>query len=386
MSPQASAPLEPAATPADAIRNFCIIAHIDHGKSTLADRMLSITGIVEDRDDARAVPRPHGHRARARHHDQDAGRAHAVGARRRDLRAEHDRHPRARRLLLRGLAVRWPRARARSCSSTPRRASRRRRSRTCTWRSRTTSRSSRSSTRSTCRPPSPTSTRPSSRSSSAASPRTCCGSPARPASGVPELLDRVVRRVPAPSATPTAPPRAMIFDSVYDSYRGVVTYVRMIDGTAQPAREGPDDVDQVDARDPRDRGLEPGADARRRGSCVGEVGYLITGVKDVRQSKVGDTVTSAAEARDPGAARLHRPEADGVLGPVPDRRQRLPGAPRSARQAQALRRRARLRAGDLGRARLRVPLRLPRPAAPRDHHRAPVPRVRPRPHHHGPVA
>ena len=86
------------------------------------------------------------------------------------------------------------------------------------------------------------------------------------------------------------------------------------------------------------------------GLGVGEVGYLITGVKDVRQSRVGDTITYAAKPATDAARRLPRPEADGLLRPVPDGRLGLPAAARRAGQAAAQRRRAGLRAGDLSAA------------------------------------
>ena len=109
--------------------------------------------------------------------------------------------------------------------------------------------------------------------------------------GVQELLDEVVRKVPAPVGAADAPPRAMIFDSVYDTYRGVVTYIRVVDGKITPRQRirmmstgATHELLEVGIISP-----EPKPSA---GLGVGEVGYLITGVKDVRQSKVGDTVTS----------------------------------------------------------------------------------------------
>jgi GTP-binding protein LepA len=110
--------------------------------------------------------------------------------------------------------------------------------------------------------------------------------------GVAALLDAVVKQVPPPRGDADAPTRAMIFDSVYDIYRGVVTYVRVVDGKISP-REKIAMMSTGATHELLEVGIvspEPKATA---GLGVGEVGYLITGVKDVRQSKVGDTVTTA---------------------------------------------------------------------------------------------
>jgi GTP-binding protein LepA len=112
--------------------------------------------------------------------------------------------------------------------------------------------------------------------------------------GVEHLLDEIVRRIPAPQGDANAPARALIFDSVYDVYRGVVTYVRVVDGRLR-------DHDQIQmfSTGVKHEMLEVGVISPEpmpsKGLGVGEVGYLITGVKDVRQSRVGDTVTTATK-------------------------------------------------------------------------------------------
>ena len=110
--------------------------------------------------------------------------------------------------------------------------------------------------------------------------------------GVTALLDEVVRTVPAPTGDADAPARAMIFDSVYDIYRGVVTYVRVVDGKITP-REKIKMMSTGATHELLEVGIVSPEPKVSVGLGVGEVGYLITGVKDVRQSKVGDTVTSA---------------------------------------------------------------------------------------------
>ncbi|OFN54831.1 elongation factor 4 [Corynebacterium sp. HMSC055G02] len=117
--------------------------------------------------------------------------------------------------------------------------------------------------------------------------------------GVAEMLDRVCELVPAPVGDPEAPARALIFDSVYDTYRGVVTYIRVVDGQLKPR-----EVIQMMSTGTKHELLEIGIVSPQPKKCkglgVGEVGYLITGVKDVRQSKVGDTVTlNATPAEEP---------------------------------------------------------------------------------------
>ena len=299
MSPKALKALEPASTDPTFIRNFCIIAHIDHGKSTLADRMLQVTGVVSDRD------------MRAQYLD------------RMDIERE-------RGITIKSQAVRMP------------------------WALDTATGSVQAGTYALNMIDTPGHVDFSyevSRSLAAcegavllvdaaqgieaqtlanlylaldndltiipvlnkidlpaADPDKYAkelasligGSPddvlrvsGKTGAGVSELLDRVTNLIPAPQGDTTAPARAMIFDSVYDSYRGVVTYVRMIDGSLKP-REKIQMMSTRATHEILEIGVSSPEPTQSMGLGVGEVGYLITGVKDVRQSKVGDTVTTAS--------------------------------------------------------------------------------------------
>ena len=188
--------------------------------------------------------------------------------------------------------------------------------------------------------------------------------------------------VPPPVGDADAPARAMIFDSVYDTYRGVITYIRVVDGRITP-RERIQMMSTGATHELLEVGIispEPKPSAAASG--VGEVGYLITGVKDVRQSKVGDTVTASATARPsrwPATASRGRwstractrwtardyPELRDALDKLRLNDAALTYEPETS--------------AALG---LRVPLRLPRPAAPGDHPRPAGARVRARPDLH----
>jgi len=114
---------------------------------------------------------------------------------------------------------------------------------------------------------------------------------AKTGEGVTDVLDELIARVPSPSGDPEAPPRALIFDSEFDQYRGVIAYIRVVDGTfskgdailaMQAGTEA--DIDDIGFFSPEM------TSARQLGP--GEVGYVITGLKDVTKLRVGDTLTS----------------------------------------------------------------------------------------------
>ncbi|MFB7891160.1 translation elongation factor 4 [Microbacterium sp. NPDC056044] len=290
MSPRALKPLEPSATPPELIRNFCIIAHIDHGKSTLADRMLQITGVVSDRD------------MRAQYLD------------RMDIERE-------RGITIKSQAVRMPWATADQTFAlnmidTPGHVD-------FTYE---VSRSLAACEGAILLVDAAQGIEAQTLANlylalendlhiipvlnkidlPAADPEKYAaelagligGSPddvlrvsGKTGMGVETLLDRIVEQIPAPKGNADAPARAMIFDSVYDSYRGVVTYVRMVDGKLEP-RERIQMMSTKATHDLLEIGVSSPEPVPTKGLGVGEVGYLITGVKDVRQSKVGDTVTN----------------------------------------------------------------------------------------------
>lgn len=290
MSPRALKPLEPSATPPELIRNFCIIAHIDHGKSTLADRMLQITGVVADRD------------MRAQYLD------------RMDIERE-------RGITIKSQAVRMPWATADQTFAlnmidTPGHVD-------FTYE---VSRSLAACEGAILLVDAAQGIEAQTLANlylalendlhiipvlnkidlPAADPEKYAaelagligGSPddvlrvsGKTGMGVETLLDRIIEQIPAPKGNPDAPARAMIFDSVYDSYRGVVTYVRMVDGKLEP-RERIQMMSTKATHDLLEIGVSSPEPVPTKGLGVGEVGYLITGVKDVRQSKVGDTITN----------------------------------------------------------------------------------------------
>ncbi|HEY7960279.1 MAG TPA: translation elongation factor 4 [Solirubrobacteraceae bacterium] len=118
--------------------------------------------------------------------------------------------------------------------------------------------------------------------------------------GVSEVLEELIARVPAPAGDRDAPPRALIFDSEFDQYRGVIAYIRVVDGVFRKgeairamATGTQADIDDIGCFSPQMMGTGELA--------AGEVGYLITGIKDVTQLRVGDTLTVRART---GAAAV----------------------------------------------------------------------------------
>jgi GTP-binding protein LepA len=116
---------------------------------------------------------------------------------------------------------------------------------------------------------------------------------AKTGEGVNDLLEQIVQRVPPPSGDPDAPPRALIFDSEYDQYRGVIAYIRVVDGTFKKgetirAMAAGTEV-EID-----DIGFFTPAQLPAEQLTAGEVGYIITGIKDVTSLRVGDTLTTKA--------------------------------------------------------------------------------------------
>jgi GTP-binding protein LepA len=118
---------------------------------------------------------------------------------------------------------------------------------------------------------------------------------AKTGEGVPEVLEAIVARIPPPTGNPGAPARALIFDSEFDQYRGVVAYVRMVDGAFSQGEQifamqagTHADIDEIGFFTPEMRSASD--------MSAGEVGYVITGIKDVARLRVGDTLTSRARS------------------------------------------------------------------------------------------
>ncbi|WP_315132507.1 GTP-binding protein, partial [uncultured Actinomyces sp.] len=297
LTPEQAASVTPATTDPARIRNFCIIAHIDHGKSTLADRMLQATGVVAPRDmRAQYLDRMDIERERGITIKSQAvrmpwgvtgpdGTTHAYALNMIDTPGHVDFSYEVNRSLA-------------ACEGAVLLVDAAQGIQAQTLANLYMAIEGDLTIIPVLNKIDLPAAEPERHAEEIASligcqPTDILHVSGKTGQGVPELLDQIVRTVPAPHGDPDAPARAMIFDSVYDTYRGVVTYVRVVDGALRP-RERIEMLSTGAVHDLLEIGVISPEPTPTQGLGAGEVGYLITGVKDVRQSKVGDTVTSAA--------------------------------------------------------------------------------------------
>jgi GTP-binding protein LepA len=293
LSPRATRRLEPAKTDPSLIRNFCIIAHIDHGKSTLADRMLQLTGVVDDRSmraqylDRMDIERERGITIKSqavRMPWESLGQTYALNM------IDTPGHVDFTYEVSRSLAA---------CEGAVLLVDAAQGIEAQTLANLYLAMENDLEIIPVLNKIDLPAAQPEKYAEEIASligcdPGEILKVSGKTGVGVEELLDKIIERIPHPVGDPNAPARAMIFDSVYDSYRGVVTYVRMIDGSLSP-REKIQMMSTRAVHELLEIGVSSPEPEATKGLGVGEVGYLITGVKDVRQSKVGDTVTTSSK-------------------------------------------------------------------------------------------
>lgn len=293
--PALRARIEPNATAPELIRNFCIIAHIDHGKSTLADRMLQLTGVVEPR------------LMRAQYLDKmDIERERGITIKSQAVRmpwavsdAEGALTPYALNMIDTPGHVDFTYEVSRSlaaCEGAVLLVDAAQGIEAQTLANLYLAMENDLEIIPVLNKIDLPAAQPEKYGEEIAKlvgvdPDTVLRVSGKTGEGVEALLDRIVERVPAPVGDAAGSARAMIFDSVYDIYRGVVTYVRVVDGNLNP-RERIEMMSTHATHELLEIGVISPEPIPTKGIGVGEVGYLITGVKDVRQSKVGDTVTT----------------------------------------------------------------------------------------------
>jgi GTP-binding protein LepA len=316
VSPMARTALQPHATPPDLIRNFCIIAHIDHGKSTLADRMLQITGIV----DPRAM--------RAQYLDRmDIERERGITIKSQAVRMpwEVDEVTYCLNMIDTPGHVDFTYEVSRSlaaCEGAVLLVDAAQGIEAQTLANLYLAMEKNLTIIPVLNKIDLPAAQPEKYAEELANligcqPEDCLRVSGKTGGGVEPLLNKIVRDLPAPVGDPNAPARAMIFDSVYDTYRGVVTYVRVVDGNLNP-REKILMMSTKATHELLEIGVISPEPVVSKGLGVGEVGYLITGVKDVRQSRVGDTVTNASKpaTKDLGGYRDPKPMVFSGLYPI----------------------------------------------------------------------